>query len=269
MIKLAKGRDNSVLLKVSSTEALESFSANLMICGTIKKIEKLSESGDRISITASEIDTALSVIGQEHFGTLVISDSSGTCRLKAQPQVNIVDVGECEIPASDQLICCSLPNKMVIAPDRGEGGGGGATDLSNYVTKTVLNQAKEEVKQYTDSQISNVGATVILEQPVTIIDKDGNSQKITVQESMQNVVVVQAMVEENTETITRISEKVDSASEAAVGAVEAAQKTAGDLEGVKKTVSEIAERYMSAEVKDEDLDGKPDAETLYINTGTR
>lgn len=268
MIKLAKGRDNSVLLKVNSTEALESFSANLMICGTIKKIENLSESGDRISIAASEIDTALSVIGQEHFGTLVISDSSGTCRLKAQPQVNIVDVGECEIPASDQLICCSLPNKMVIAPDRGEGEGGG-TDLSNYVTKTVLNQAKEEVKQYTDSQISSVGETVILEQPVTIIDKDGNSQKMTVQESMQNVVVVQAALEDNTESINRISEKADSAAEAAAGAVESAQNTASDLESVKKTVSEIAARYMSAEVKDEDNDGKPDAETLYINKGMR
>lgn len=43
MIKLAKGRDNSVMLKVSAAEPIESFSANLMICGTVYKIEKLSE----------------------------------------------------------------------------------------------------------------------------------------------------------------------------------------------------------------------------------
>lgn len=276
MIKLAKGRDNSVMLKVSAAEPIESFSANLMICGTVKKIEKLSESGDRISFTASEIATALSVLGEDHFGTLLISDSAGDCRLKAQPQVNIVDVGDGEIPDSDQLICCSLPRKMVIAPDIGEGGGGTSTDLSNYVTKTVLNQTKEEVKQYTDSQIANVGSTVILEHPVSIIDKDGNTQKMTVQESMQNVVVVQASLEENTESINRISEKADSAAEAAAGAVEAAarateavQNTASDLEYVKKTVSEIEERYMVAEIKDEDDDGQPDAETLYINTVNR
>lgn len=318
MIKLAKGRDNSVMLKVSVAESLESFSANLMICGTVKKIEKLSEAGDRISFTASEIDTALAVIGEEHFGTLLISDSGGNCRLKAQPQVNIVDDGECAITASDQLICCSLPNKMVIAPDSGGGCGGDTPDLSNYVTKTVLNNAKAEVKQYTDDQISNVGTTIIMEQPVTIIDKDGNPKQMTVQESMQNVVVVQSEVAESTETINRISEKADSASKAAAGAVEAAssateavsrisgsveenkgaissanekiaemdaavkllaervdeqgeavQKTAGGLEEVKETVSEIAARYMSAEVKDEDNDGQPDAETLYINKGTR
>lgn len=214
MIKLAKGRDNSVLLKVSAAESLESFSANLMICGAVKKIERLSESGNKIVFTSSEIDTASAVIGDEHFGTLLISDSGGTCRLKAQPQVNIVDVGECAIPASDQLICCSLPTKMVIAPDRGTGDGGGSQDLSNYVTKTGLDNAKAEAKQYTDSKVETIA---------TQVDEQG----------------------------------------------EAVQKTAGDLEEVKETVSEIAARYMSAEVKDEDNDGKPDAETLYINSGTR
>lgn len=214
MIKLAKGRDNSVMLKVSVAESLESFSANLMICGTVKKIEGLSESGDKIFFTSSEIDATLAVIGEEHYGVLLISDSGGTCRLKAQPQVMIVDVGDSAIPASDQLICCSLPDKMVIAPERGESYGGDTPDLSNYVTKTGLNNAKAEVKQYTDSKVGTIA---------TQVDKQG----------------------------------------------EAVQKTAGDLEEVKETVSEIAARYMSAEVKDEDNDGKPDAETLYINKGMR
>ena len=222
MITLEIGESNKVGLKVSAPESLSGFSASLSACGTIKTAVT-NDKGEACFVFSAGDVARVTIDRQGEYGTLTITDSDGTVRIKALPCFRAVEADSASTD-KDRTIFVAVPKK-VNTPSGG--GGGSPIDLSAYATKHDLSEANTENKQYTDEKITEIGATIISEQSVTVTGEDGHEQTMTVQQAIQNVVNMQTQV------------------------------------------SQVVEHNVSWEVKDEDKDGQPDGEILYLTSGKK
>lgn len=221
MITLVIGQSNKVGLKVSAPEGLSGFSATLSACGTVKTAVT-NDKGDASFVYSAADVAKVTTDKQGEYGTLIITDATGTTRIKALPCFMAVEEDN-QSTDKDRTIFVSVPKKV----NTPSGGGGSSVDPSVYATKQELSNAKEENKQYTDEKISDIGTTIISEQAVTVTGEDGQEQQMTVQQAMQNVVNMQSQV------------------------------------------TQVVEHNVSWEVKDEDEDGQPDGEILYLTQGKK
>ena len=188
MIPLVMNQSNIVGLKVNAPESLSGFSVSLSACGTVKTA--ITNDKGEATFTFSSANVA-SVTTDKcgEYGTMIITDTSGIVRIKVLPCFRAVEE-DVAFSNKDRMIFVTIPQKI----NTPSGGGGDSPDLSAYATKKELNEANTANKQYTDEKISDIGATIIAEQSVTVTGEDGEEKQLTVQQAVQNVVDMQTQV---------------------------------------------------------------------------
>lgn len=225
MIILVEGLENTIWLKVNASIDISGFSCGLAACGTYKTIPDISKEGLKFVFSASEVsETTRKGI----FGTLSIYDSDGKEYLKVMPLFR-------SVPKAEDYKAIGFDTIYMTVSNNDTGGTGGDTptppEPGDYVTHSELTAAMGTAKseaittanKYTDDSISGIETTIIEEQPVNVLDSEGNPTSMTVQAAVQSLVLLQAEMQEAMET------------------------------------------HVTTSVKDEDGDGKPDGEVLYLN----
>lgn len=218
MIILEEGKQNSIWIKVNASIDISGFSLVLAACGTMKTISDLTAKNLKVEFTEQEV-AKTSEDGT--YGTLIVYDGDGKEYITIVPLFKRVPASEASKTIGFQTIYLTIASTK----EASSGSSGGDTPTGDYVTKDELNSAISRAKKYTDDSIDDIETTIINEQPVEVLDKDGNPMTITVQETAQQVVDQQTTIERAMET------------------------------------------HLHGEVKDEDHDGQPDQETLYLNSG--
>jgi len=117
MIKLIKGQDNVIPIRVTSLMDYSGYSATLEINGTTKEIGDIKSKNVSITFTSDEIDE----YGNNILGYLTIFDGSGKLHMKMLIQFKVVDT------AGDALGFQKISIVIVSSFNYNwsEGGGGG------------------------------------------------------------------------------------------------------------------------------------------------
>ena len=220
MIILEEGKQNSIWIKVNASIDISGFSLVLAACGTMKTISDLTAKNLKVEFTEQEV-AKTSEDGT--YGTLIVYDGDGKEYITVVPLFKRVPESEANKTIGFQTIYLTIASTKEASS--GSSGGDTPTPIGDYVTKDELNSAISGAKKYTDDSIDGIETTIINEQPVEVLDKDGNPMTITVQEAVQQVVDQQT------------------------------------------TIEQAMESHLHGEIKDEDHDGQPDQETLYLNSG--
>ena len=217
MIVLQSNNTNTVRIKVNASIDVHGFSLVLAACGTLKTITDITDKNLSISFTAEEVSKT-SETGT--YGELIVYDGDGKEYIKLLPLFKRVPQSVGYETIGNQMILLTISSTKWTSGD--SSGGDTPTPAGDYVTpaqmSAAINSVKTENKQYTDEAVSEIETTIIENQPVQVVDSDGQKVEMTVQEAVQQIVQAQ-------------------------------------------------ETHLHGGVKDEDEDGQPDDEMLYLNTG--
>jgi hypothetical protein len=217
MVMLRENQTNTVKICVDASIDVAGFSLVLAACGVIRTIADISAATLSVSYSAEEVARISSSVT---YGTLIVYDAEGAEYMEVLPRFRRT-AADC---VGEQTIYLTIASTKEI-----DGGSGGDTPSGDYVTPQQLNQAINRASQaanrYTDEAVEGIETTIIQEQPVHVVDGEGQPISMTVQEAVQQIV--------------NNSEAIEDASES----------------------------HLHGKVKDEDGDGQPDDETLYLNSG--
>lgn len=224
MIILEEGKENTITIKVNASMDIAGFSLVLAACGILKTISDITAKNLKVVYSAADV-AKTSPNGT--YGTLIVYDANGKEYMKYLPLFARVKKVSGDETKDSQTINITIVDTKEVS--KSSEGGDMPTPIGEYVTPAQLNQAinaaKTEANEYTDTALDEMETAIIQDQPVEVIDKDGEPMTITVKEAIQQVVEQQT------------------------------------------TIEQAMESHIHGGVKDEDHDGQPDNETLYLNTG--
>lgn len=135
MVKLIKGQDNVIPVRVTSLMDYSGYSAALEINGTTKKIENIKSKNVSITFTSDEIDE----YGNNILGYLTIFDGSGKLHMKMLIQFKVVDT------AGDALGFQKISVVIVSSFNYNWSGGGGGRDVVRKSDFADIEQAKASI----------------------------------------------------------------------------------------------------------------------------
>ena len=147
MIRLVEGQRNSINVFVASSIDITGFSLEISFTSVVKTIQNIQDGKTYIiELSAEEVDE---IPSDTIFCSVVVLNNKGKVY-----QYGYVKVGK--VPPEDWYKVMDYVNMAVTIVANWTGGsGGGGGDLSNYVTKEQLQEAREEDRGYTDTKVSD------------------------------------------------------------------------------------------------------------------
>lgn len=175
MVKLIKGKANTIKVDVSSTIVYTGFSAVLEVGGYGKSIPNLADKGASIVFDSAEVDA----IGDEVcYGNLTISDASNKVYYRLRVEFKAV--------ATERAAkgCQTLPITLATTYKEYSGSGGGGDGEAIY----------QRCKEYVDTEIDNIGQNIIQNESITV-EVEGQPVHMTMKEAVTNVVEMKTKVD--------------------------------------------------------------------------
>ena len=150
MIKLVKGENNTIQVKVTSLVNYSGFSAMLEVNDTIKNIPNLKVSNPKIDFTAEEVDE----IGQDALGYLTVYNAKGEQHVRIMYQFAVVE-NEADAVGSQKMSVVIVSVPSYTAWSEGSGSWGGYTPLpKNVITSNDfagIEEAEPSIESNTDT----------------------------------------------------------------------------------------------------------------------
>lgn len=187
MVLLIENRVNYVWLKVNSAIDINGFSAALAACGVLQTKTDLTANELRFSFTAAQV---AKMSKQGTYGTLVVYDGDGKQYIKYLPQFKLVSEAEAAT-ARNQTIYITIASTKEAS---------GVSDSSGTSPSGGSGVTMQEVNAAISQAVNGITQAAIQEQPVTVVNQEGEQVTMTVQEAVQQVVEMQTQVEQAMET---------------------------------------------------------------------
>ena len=146
MVKIIKGEENKIPVRVTSLIDYSGFSAKLAIAGIEKTVAYLGKN-PKVVLSASDVET----IGDSNIGTFTVYNADGEVHTVYKLFFGAVDTAPAAIPFNVIRVTIVSTFKYDWS-----GSGGGSGDLSRRVSDLEL-EMKDKVSIYYDESDSEIG----------------------------------------------------------------------------------------------------------------